>query len=61
MEFLNQAYEFFIALNPIIKIIIGILIIGILFSIIKKFIKVAIWLTVLAILIVILYRLIQTV
>ena len=58
---LQEAYNFYLSLHPILRVILGFLLVGIIFSIFKKFIKVAVWLVVLAILIVILYKLLMTI
>ena len=58
---LQEAYNFYMSLHPILRVILGFFLVGIIFSIFKKFIKVAVWLVVLAILIVILYKLLMTI
>lgn len=58
---LQQAYDFYISLHPFLRVVLGFFLIGIIFSLLKKFIKLAVWLFVLAILVVILYKLLMTI
>lgn len=61
MDYFNDAYNYYLSMNPVMQIILGILFFGIIFSVLKKFIKFAISLTIFAILIIILYKLVLTV